>query len=395
MLRQICEGGMGIVWEAEPVDGKCHLIVKEPQVKNGDRQIAVERLMFESAVLHSINDQMNQQRSDSYEQLIRQHVVRFVDRSDNPAGPLLVLEFVDGKSMAEMFRDKPMEENLAVQYAASLLKVVAALHSRGIIHRDISPTNIILNPKRGLVLIDFGTCQMLRPISGTPLPRYGKMILKRGFSAPELLHGSSDERTDVFSVAAALFYMLTGKSPDFSNSQVLAKSIQSLNKKVSRTISAIVETAMSPNPEQRFQSAVAMSAAIDEISAKGPRILMGDFTFELKPGCIDIGREHACDNRCKSLGFKYPPQIRIADPQNYIERHHVRVWLESDGRCFLEDLESMNRTAVKSRTGRVQILDAFEKVELRENDIVALGYSTTRGPYSTFKFRNTPDDGVE
>lgn len=389
LLRQIREAGMGIVWEAESTDGKRHLIVKEPQVKNGDRRIAVERLIFESVVLRSINDEMSRQRSDSYEQLIRQHVVRYVDRSNTPATPLLILEFVDGKSMADMLRDNPIAENLAVQYTASLLKVVAALHLRGIIHRDISPTNIILNPKRGLVLIDFGTCQVLQPISGAPPPRYGTVILKRGFSAPELLRGLSDERSDIFSAAATLFYMLMGKSPDFSNSKSLAKNIHALNKKVSKTVSAIVEKAMSPNPEQRFQSAIAMLAAIDETSAKGPRIIMGDFTFELKPGSIDIGREHACDSSCKSLGFKHPPQIRIADSQNFIERHHVRIWLESDERCFIEDMKSVNHTAVKSVTGRVQILNAFEKVELCENDIVALGYSTVRGPYSTFRFRNT------
>jgi hypothetical protein len=189
--------------------------------------------------------------------------------------------------------------------------------------------------------------------------------------------------------------MLTGKSPDLSNSQVLAKNLHLLNKNVSKTLSAIVKMGMSPDPERRFQSATAMLAAIDETSAGGPRILMGNFTFQLKPGSIDVGREHTCDRNCKSLGFKTPPKVRIADPENYIERHHARVWLESDGRCFLEDLKSINHTAVKSETGQFQILNAFEKVELRKNDIVALGYSTTRGPYSTFKFKKTRDVHVE
>jgi len=349
----------------------------------------VERLMFESAVLRSINDEMLRQGSESYEQLIHQHVVRYVDRSNNPAEPLLVLEFVDGKSMVETFRDRPIAENMAVQYTASLLKLVAALHLRGIVHRDISPSNIILNPNRGLVLIDFGTCLLLRPILGIPATRHGNVIFKSGFSAPELLRGSSDERSDVFSVAATLLYMLTGRSPDISNSQNLGKNIDSLKKKVSKTVAAIVETAISPDPEQRFQSAAAMAAAIDATSARGPRILVGEFTFELKPGCIDIGREHTCDRSCRTLGFKQPPQICVADPQNYIERHHARVCLASDGRCFLQDLKSLNHTALKTATGPFQILNALENVELRENDIVALGYSAARGPYSTFKFKKT------
>ena len=122
--------------------------------------------MFESAILRYVNDEMNQPISDSYQHLIRRHVVRYVDRSEDPITPLLVLEFVEGRTMNDVFREKPLAENIATQYTAILLKVVTALHARGIVHRDISPSNIILS-KRGLVLVDFGTCQTLLPIVGT------------------------------------------------------------------------------------------------------------------------------------------------------------------------------------------------------------------------------------
>ncbi|MGA2783977.1 MAG: serine/threonine-protein kinase [Candidatus Bathyarchaeia archaeon] len=275
LLRKISEGGMGLVWLARSVDSNRQLIVKEAFTRNADRRIPVERLKFECAVLRSINDEADPQTSDSHQQLIHQHVVRYVDSLDNPTNPLLVLEFVEGDIMNEMFKGPPAAENMALHYAATLLKVVAALHLRGIVHRDISPSNIILNQKRRLVLIDFGTCQTLHTIAGTS-PRYGKAIMKRGFSAPEMLHEMSDERSDIFSVGATLFYLLTGRNPaDFmSNVHTMTTNLHSLNKGVAKIISDIVEIAMSADPDQRFQSANAMSTAIEEGSrlSLGPKI---------------------------------------------------------------------------------------------------------------------------
>ena len=174
-----------------------------------------------------------------------------------------------------------------------------------------------------------------------------------------------------------------------SNAQVLTTNLHSLDKGISNTVAEIVELAMSADPEQRFQSAAAMSTAIMETGAKGPRITIGDFTFELKPGCNDVGRGHVCDESCQSLGFDRPLQIRITDPQKYIEKHHARIWLQSDGRCFIEDLKSVNRTAVKSKEGQLKMLSPFEKVELHDNDVVVLAYSQTRGPYCSFEFKTS------
>jgi serine/threonine protein kinase len=389
LLQKIFEGGMGIVWEAESTEDKRHLIVKQPHVGEGDRRITFERLVYEAKILRYINDAMNDQASNNSQHLIRQHVVRYVDHTEDQPEPFLVLEFVNGPTMIDAFREKPAPETIALQYAAMLLKVVGALHYHGIIHRDISPSNIILNPRRGIVLIDFGTCQTLKPITGTHPPRYGRVILKRGFSAPELLQGHSDERSDIFSVGATLFFLLTGKNPgDFmSDTQVMTTTLQAVDKKISQTVSSIVETALSPDPNHRFRTATAMAAAIETTTPKGPRVVVGQFSFELKPGYTDIGRDHVCDDDCKSLGFTRTPQIRIADPKKYIEKHHARIWLQDDGRCMIEDLKSVNRTAIKSKTGQTRILYPSEKIELQDNDIVALAYNPTRGPYSTIEFK--------
>jgi serine/threonine protein kinase len=380
---------MGVVWEAESIDASRRVVVKTANISSGDRRITTERLLYESEVLRFLNDELEELTTDMNQRLIRQHVVRYVDRISDPENPLLVLEFVEGQTLTNVVRQRPITPEIATQYAIKLANVVGAIHTRGVVHRDISPSNILLS-SRGLVLIDFGTCFVLR--GKIRPPRYGNVIFKRGYSSPELLQGRSDERSDVFSTGATLFFLLTGKSPaDYmTESQILTKAPNLIDKKISPTISEILETAMSTNPASRLQSAAALAAALEKShgSQTGPRIVIGDLTFQLKQGYVDIGREHECDKQCKDLGFTRPTQIRIADPQRFIEKHHARLWVQEDGTCLLEDLKSVNKTALKSKSAKYTLLNPHDKVKLQDSDMIALAYSLTRGPYMTFQFRD-------
>lgn len=379
---------MGIIWNALDIRNRRVVVLKEPNMETGDRRIIAERLLLESEVLQSVNDESSALTSEEKQRIIREHVVRYVDRSIDGPQPLLVLEFIDGPTMTDAMKERRLSETTAMTYIASLLKVAEALHIHGIVHRDISPSNIILNPARGIVLIDFGT-SLAHGIKRQP--RYGKLIFKRGFSSPELLQGRSDERSDIFSIGATMFNAITGKNPsDFmSDSQVMTRTADQVDSTVSKALSKIVAIAMSPDPNQRFQSAAAMSAEIEKstgITGLFPHVVFGGTVIELRPGFTDIGREHTCDRSCKELGFTLPVHVRIADPKQFIEKHHARISVKVDGRCLLEDLKSVNRTAIKSKTGEFRVLNPSEKTELRDKDVIALAYSRTKGPYVAFEF---------
>lgn len=378
---------MGIIWEALDSRNR-RVVLKEPNMESGDKRIIAERLNLESELLQSVNDESKVSTFEAKERLIREHVVRYVDRSIDGPQPLLVLEFIAGPTMAEAMKDRRFSETTAMTYIASLLKVAEALHLHGIVHRDISPGNIILNPARGIVLIDFGTSLAL---GIKRQPRYGKLIFKRGFSSPELLQGRSDERSDIFSIGATMFNAITGKNPSefLSDSQVMTRTAIQVDRTVSEALSKIVATAMLPDPSQRFQSAAEMSAEIEMstgITGLFPHVVFGGTVIELRPGLTDIGREHTCDRSCKELGYKLPVHVRISDPKQFIEKHHARITMKMDGRCLLEDLKSANRTAIKSNTGEFRVLNPSEKRELRDKDVIALAYSRTKGPYVKFEF---------
>jgi serine/threonine protein kinase len=392
--RKISSGGMGLVWEAESTKkGKHRVIVKEPLIDGDNDQIKIEKLSLEAAILRSINDELND-RNDQAQQVIRDHVVRYVDQLIDPVHPLLVLEFLDGQTVTEAQKGKPLRENLAVQYALNILRVMHALHSRGVIHRDISPDNFVVHPSRGLVLIDFGTSAVIHGSLASTSPRRGRIIFKRGYSAPELLDGNSDERTDIFSVGATMFYLLTGKSPGVFMADPrlgLSKAPHEVNSLVSRRLSEVVRKAMSPEPVRRYQSVPEMYDAVrkgvTEQSAV-PTITLGGVVYELVTEVAEIGREHTCDEGCRSAGFT-PLQVEVYDPQHFIEKHHVRIWIESSGDCLIQDLRTVNRTAVKGpRNKEFRVLPPLTKEKLENKDTVALAYKPSKGPYVTFVFNS-------
>jgi len=375
---------MGFVWIAKSTrDGK-PVVVKEPHGKESEKRLAFERLRLESEVLRYLND-----HSDA-NQLMKTHVVRYVDAADSEGTPLLVLEYIDGPTLSQAF-SQPWTEANCLMHVSTLLKVAMALHSHGIVHRDISPRNIFFNAQRGLVLVDFGTSLVTRDIAGIKIPSREVVIFKRGFSSPELLRGHSDERSDVFSIGAVMFFLLTGKNPaDFmTNAQVLTKAACELDHRISRQASGIVQAAMAPNPEARFTSPSEMLEAIEDLRkpvASGAKITFGRTSFAVTAPFTEIGREHVCDRTCTSEGFSSPPHVRLADPRKYIEKHHARIWVLGGGRFMIEDLKSVNGTAIKSGTGQFRALAPLEKIEVQDKDTVALAYKPNRGPYVIFEF---------
>jgi len=389
LLKRISAGGMGMVWKAESTKKKRHVIVKEPLINGDNDRIKVERLLFEAAVLRKINDELTD-RTDQAQQLIRNNVVRFVDQLTDPEHPFLMLEFVDGPTMTQ--KEGPLGDSVVTQFALNILRLVHVLHFNGVVHRDISPSNFIVNAARGLVLIDFGT-SILRTSSSWIGLQSGRLIFKRGYSAPELLEGNSDERTDIFSVGATMFYLLTGKSPgEFMADPRLGlnKAPHEINSNVSRRLSEVVRTAMSPEPASRYLSAMQMYDAVRKslLSQTAPTVTLGGVVYELVTEVAEIGREHTCDANCKSLGFT-PLQVKIHDKQRFIERHHVRLWLEASGECLIQDLKTANRTAIKSAGEKeFRILPPLAKEKLLDNDIVALAYKPSRGPHVTFVFNS-------
>ncbi len=389
---------MGIVWEGKASSTGIRVVVKEPLFNGDNDDIKLDKLRVEAEILRDLNDAWTSKPLTPVRQIMRRHVVQYIDQdASNPQTFHLIIEYIDGNTMDLSFQKTPAPESLALQYGANLLQVVQALHSEYVIHRDISPKNIILNPQRMLVLIDFGASKRgytQIKSGGTHSP--GTIIVNPGYSSRELLRGEATPRSDIFSVGAVLFFLLTARSPRgfMPDVGVVTKAPKDVNPAVSRDTSEIVRKAMAPDPDNRFDTANEMLQAFKYKSPVipvfgRPNIVLGGVRYEVRRR-LEIGRQHPCNDFCKARGFVKPPDIQINDQGRFVSGHHAVIESDGQGHFWIQDLGGLNHTAIQTaaqgRPGAFRILSAKKREALSDKDMIALAYSPTRGPYITLTF---------
>jgi len=191
----------------------------------------------------------------------------------------LVMEFIDGISIWELVRQKGMMTPLtAMQVFEPVLDAVAYLHTQNppIIHRDIKPSNILLTRDRKVYLVDFGIAKFGGSGQKTATGAQG---VTPGFSPPEqyLGAGETDTRSDIYSLGATLYFMLTGKVPPDATErlqkemagQLSLEPIRSINSAISPQVEQAIFMAMALRKEQRFGSVEEFSQGL-----KGQTILV-------------------------------------------------------------------------------------------------------------------------
>ena len=183
------------------------------------------------------------------------HLPRVVETYDLPDQLVIVREYVYGSSLATCVANAGrMGQTAAARVVADVCDAVATLHEQGIVHRDVSPKNVILSP-RGAVLIDLGIARAYVEGAQRDTTRLGTW----GFASPEQYgFAQTDGRSDVYSVGCLLGYMLTGLTPD-SEGYAAALADPGI---VRSELRRIVEKACSFEPSERYQSATALRDAV-------------------------------------------------------------------------------------------------------------------------------------
>lgn len=193
---------------------------------------------------------------------------------------VVVCDYVPGENLEQLVATRGhLDEAAALQIVAQLCEAVGALHARGIIHRDISPTNVIVAAD-GAHLIDLGIARFR--VEGAT--RDTTQLGTYGFASPEQYgFAQTDGRSDVYSLGRMLGYLLTGVAPAEGEKYEAALEDDSL---VPPDLRAVIQRASAMEPSARYQSAEAFAAALNDEEVAGSEAPAGPAeppTFEPAP----------------------------------------------------------------------------------------------------------------
>ncbi|MGZ8528643.1 MAG: Stk1 family PASTA domain-containing Ser/Thr kinase, partial [Candidatus Limnocylindrales bacterium] len=200
------------------------------------------------------------------------NIVAVHDFGMDPAGPFIVMDYVDGEDLATLLRRTgPLPGARSARIAAEVARGLAAAHARGIVHRDIKPGNILLAQDGRVQVTDFG---IARAIAEAQMTLPGTTLGSVQYMSPEQARGeTATERSDIYSLGVVLFEMLAGRRPfegDSAASIAMARLTppvpmpSAYRAGIPPVLEAICRKAMAIDPAERFQTASAMAAALED-----------------------------------------------------------------------------------------------------------------------------------
>ncbi|MGQ0565401.1 MAG: protein kinase domain-containing protein [Gemmobacter sp.] len=206
-------------------------------------------------------------REEAIRDIRHEAVVRYSENHRTPDGHVyLIMDFVDGPTLDRLMHRGPIPAPDLMIIAGRVTEGLMAAHAKNIVHRDLSPDNIILRGGRPdeAVIIDFGIAKDDRPGAETIVGN--EFAGKYAFAAPEQLYGRTDARSDIYALGATLLACFRGKAPDLGSNPVEMLKIKDAVLDLSgvpEPLATLIGRMCKPKPEDRLQSAAEVLRLID------------------------------------------------------------------------------------------------------------------------------------
>ena len=283
------EGGMGQVYRARDtrLDRAVAIKVLSPRVAHGDDLRA--RFEREARAISALN---------------HPHICALYDIGRHGETDYLVMELVEGESLADRLARGPLPLAQVVRHGREIADALHRAHRQGIVHRDLKPGNVMLT-KAGVKLLDFGLAKLQAPVHGVgsqsvlasvptrleqPLTAHGTLLGTFQYMAPEQLEGKdADARADLWALGCVIYEMATGRvaftgaSPASLISAVMSaepRPISELQPLAPPSLEQLVRACLAKDPEDRWQNAHDVSRALQWISEVGSARAEGGATPE-------------------------------------------------------------------------------------------------------------------
>jgi len=215
--------------------------------------------------------------------LVHPRIVQIYDYGENDQLAYIVMELVNGKSLqAHLLSGANFSLPEIVQIIRPLLDGLGYVHSEGVVHRDMKPSNILINSDGRIKICDFGIAHT----ESSELTQLGDVLGSLHYMSPEQFIGMSvDSRSDLYSVGVIAYELLTGKKPFVGNSATVMQKViyelpaipSSINTKISAQLDQVIMKALAKDSEKRYQTAREFSDAF--LEAAGSIIHPGEQKF--------------------------------------------------------------------------------------------------------------------
>ena len=317
IARTLGAGGMGKVYLAvQPAIGS-RVAIKLLSDECAKTPELVERFFAEARAVNLIR---------------HEHIVSVLDMSRLPDGrPFIVMEFVEGQTLAESVRTSVAPLGGVLQVMGEVLAALAAAHAIGIVHRDLKPDNILVTAEGHAKVLDFGIAKLAPNLRDAgSATRTGALLGTPAYMAPEQISGAGnvDGRSDLYAAGVVLFEAVTGQTPfqggsmfDLMRAHVEQQppSPRALRPDLPPALEHVILAALAKDPAHRFQSATAMAQALAHAGTE----LAAD---QWRP--LSSSRHSAIAPRISSGGFvrttpQAPPTTAVATQRD----RRGRRWL--------------------------------------------------------------------
>jgi predicted Ser/Thr protein kinase len=250
LLEKIGQGGMGVVYRARQI--------------NLDRIVAVKLLPFSQFTSEEALQRF-QAEASAAAGLQHPNIVGIHDVGEHEGQHYFSMDFIEGRTLAEVVREKPLPPKQAAGYLKTIAEAVHYAHEQGILHRDLKPSNVLMDARDRPCVTDFGLARRFEGESQVTVT--GQVIGSPSFIPPEQAlgkQGKVSRQSDVYALGAMLYHLLTGRPPFQGETitetlhQVLHRepvAPRALNRSIPRDLETICLKCLEKEPSRRYPTA--------------------------------------------------------------------------------------------------------------------------------------------